>query len=90
MRASASMFRSRVHAPEECLLDAIAVPCACDGEVNEEELTRAVTILRDLPAFQGRDALEIESAVGEAFERYSFRRSCDRRKVRAPGRVGER
>lgn len=59
-----------MHAPEECLLDAIVMSIACDGEVVEEELARAARVLRDLPIFKGRDLLEIESIVGQAFERF--------------------
>lgn len=60
-----------MHAPEESLLDAIALSIACDGEVNEDEVTRAVRIVRELPLFQGRDIEELESIVGEAFERFA-------------------
>jgi len=69
--ASRAYYDARVHAPEESLLDAIAISIASDGEVGEEELAFAVRLVRDLPIFQGRDASEVEAAIGEAFERFA-------------------
>lgn len=59
-----------MHAPADCLLDAIALSLIADGEVTEHEMQLTVGIVKDLPPFAGKDLAVIEAIVGEAFERF--------------------
>jgi tellurite resistance protein len=60
-----------VHAPEECLLDAIAMAIASDGEVTEDEIDRTVAVVEKLPPFHGKPKEALQQIVGEAFERFA-------------------
>lgn len=59
-----------MHAPAECLLDAIALSLIADGDVTEHEMKLTASMVVDLPPFAGKEPAAIEAIIGEAFERF--------------------
>ncbi len=60
-----------MHAPAQCLLDAIAMAIASDGEVTEDEIDRTIGVVEKLPPFSGKPREDLRGIVGEAFERFA-------------------